>query len=240
MNSEELTPPKHIGIIIDGNRRRAKQHWLTTFEGHYKGVLAVEDVMEAAQKRGIPTLSIYGFSTENRKREGEEIEGLMKIFSEILEKLLYKVIQGKNIKINILGDKERFSESLQALMQKVESASDQNTQYTLNLCLSYGGRNEIVQACKNILKDTQSGKIVEEEISEDLFNSYLYTQGQSYPDLIIRTSGEQRLSNFLTWQSAYSELIFLDTLWPDFSTTELEKIIQDFTGIERRFGGLKW
>ncbi|MDD2537396.1 MAG: polyprenyl diphosphate synthase [Candidatus Absconditabacteria bacterium] len=236
MNSEELTPPKHIGIIIDGNRRRAKQHGLTTFEGHYKGVLAVEDVMEAAQKRGIPTLSIYGFSTENRKREGEEIEGLMKIFSEILEKLLYKVIQGKNIKINILGDKERFSESLQALMQKVESASDQNTQYTLNLCLSYGGRNEIVQACKNILKDTQSGKIVEEEISEDLFNSYLYTQGQSYPDLIIRTSGEQRLSNFLTWQSAYSELIFLDTLWPDFNEEVLDQCLEEFSRRKRRFG----
>jgi len=199
-------------------------------------VLAVEDVMEAAQKRGIPTLSIYGFSTENRKREGEEIEGLMKIFSEILEKLLYKVIQGKNIKINILGDKERFSESLQALMQKVESASDQNTQYTLNLCLSYGGRNEIVQACKNILKDTQSGKIVEEEISEDLFNSYLYTQGQSYPDLIIRTSGEQRLSNFLTWQSAYSELIFLDTLWPDFNEEVLDQCLEEFSRRKRRFG----
>lgn len=199
-------------------------------------MLAVEDVMEAAQKRGIPTLSIYGFSTENRKREGEEIEGLMKIFSEILEKLLYKVIQGKNIKINILGDKERFSESLQALMQKVESASDQNTQYTLNLCLSYGGRNEIVQACKNILKDTQSGKIVEEEISEDLFNSYLYTQGQSYPDLIIRTSGEQRLSNFLTWQSAYSELIFLDTLWPDFNEEVLDQCLEEFSRRKRRFG----
>lgn len=216
----------HLAIIIDGNRRWAKNKGLPSFNGHKKGFEKVIEMGEYCLDKGIKTLSFYCFSTENWKRAKREVTYLMKLLELGLSDKNLERFNKKEIRLRIVGQKEKLPKSLQKRIKIVEESTKDNQKGTLNLLISYGGRNEIVEAVKKIVKNKQS--ITEKNITENL--------SVSEPDLIIRTSGEQRLSNFLTWQSAYSELYFCKKHWPDFNKTDLNKALEDYNSRQRRFG----
>jgi len=224
--------PIHLGIIIDGNRRWAKEKGLPAFEGHRRGLDNVQKVGEWCRKKGVKILTIFAFSTENWNRVKREVNYLMRLFALALNGKYIKELQEKNIKLQVIGQKERLPKFLQTKIKKAEELTKNNKEGILNLAISYGGRPEIVQAVKNIIKK----KISPDKITENLINQNLWTTGLPYPDLIIRTGGEQRLSNFLTWQSAYSELYFTKKYWPEFTEKDLDKALLDFSRRQRRFG----
>ncbi len=224
--------PFHLGIIIDGNRRWAKKRGLPSFEGHRKGLNKVGKIGEWCKKRGIKIVTLYTFSTENWNRSKKEVSYLMKLFGEALNKKNIKELHQKGIKLQVIGQKERLPESLQKRIKEAEELTKNNKEGILNLAISYGGRPEIIQAVKNIIKK----KIPVNEITEDLINQNLWTAGLPYPDLIIRTGGVQRLSNFLTWQSAYSEFYFTKKYWPAFTEKDLDEALMDYSQRQRRFG----
>ncbi len=224
--------PFHLGIIIDGNRRWAKKKGLLSFEGHRKGLDNVERIGERCRKQGIKILTLYVFSTENWERSKKEVKYLMKLFEGVLSKKNIKELVQKNIKLQVIGQKERLSQSLQKKIKQGEELTKNNKKAILNLCISYGGRPEIVQAVRNIIKKGLSVN----EISEDLISKNLWTANLPEPDFIIRTGGEQRLSNFLIWQSAYSEFYFTKKLWPEFTEKDLDEALLDFSHRHRRFG----
>jgi len=227
-----LKVPFHLGIIIDGNRRWAKNKGLFSLEGHRKGLDNVQKIGDFCAKKGIRILTLYTFSTENWKRSKKEVSYLMRLLTESLSK---KNIQGfykRKIKLQIIGQKERLPQTLQKRIKEAEELTKNNKERILNLAISYGGRPEIIQAVKNIIKK----KISANKITEDLINKNLWTAGLPYPDLIIRTGGVQRLSNFLTWQTAYSEFYFTKKFWPDFTEKDLDKALLDFSLRDRRFG----
>ncbi len=224
--------PKHLAIIIDGNRRWAKKRGLTSFEGHKKGLENVEKIGDWAKKRGIKILTLYVFSVENWQRKKKEVNYLMKLLSRAFGGKNIKKLLQKGIKMQVIGQKERLPKALQEQIKKAEDLTKNNKEGILNLALSYGGRSEIVQAIKKIVKK----KIPVEKIDEDLINQELWTAGLAEPDLIIRTGGEQRLSNFLTWQSIYSEFYFTKKNWPEFSEQDLDEALKDFSLRQRRFG----
>ncbi|MEF8847297.1 MAG: polyprenyl diphosphate synthase [Candidatus Paceibacterota bacterium] len=224
--------PEHIAIIPDGNRRWASREGKSIIEGHQQGFQTFIDLWGWIKKTEIETLTAYGFSTENWKRSEDEVEGLMELFNQGLKD---KVIEGgegefKNAKIRVVGDKEELSEELQKTATKVEDLTKENEKLRLNLAINYGGRWDIKQAIEKIVK--QASK--DEQTIEELLKKNLRVR--SNPDLIIRTGGEKRLSNFLTWQSAYSELFFLDKLWPDFSKEDFKEVLKEYSKRKRRFG----
>jgi len=224
--------PFHLGIILDGNRRWAKEKGLPSFEGHRKGLNNVQKIGDYCAKKGIKILTLYTFSTENWKRSKREISYLMKLFAESLGKKNLQELHKKEIKLQIIGQKEKLPQALQERIKEAEKLTKNNKKRILNLAISYGGRIEIIQAVKNIIKK----KIPVNKITEELINNNLWTTGLPYPDLIVRTGGVQRLSNFLTWQSAYSEFYFTKKFWPEFTEKDLDKALLDFSLRERRFG----
>lgn len=224
--------PQHIGIIIDGNRRWARKRGKPTFFGHKKGYESVKKIAKYAFNNDVKFLSIYAFSTENWKRDKEEVSYLMDLIKLVITKDL-RELNNEGIKIIISGDRSAFSKELQEVMSKAIDLTKNNKKGVLNLCLNYGGRAEILNAIKNIMKD----KVGVDKVDEKLFTKYLYTKDVPDPELIIRTSGEQRLSGFLTWQSVYSEFYFPKKDWPAFTEKDLDKAIEEFQKRGRRFGG---
>jgi len=224
--------PFHLGIIIDGNRRWAKNKGLFSLEGHRKGLDNVQKIGDYCTKKGVKILTLYTFSTENWKRSKKEVSYLMKLLVKSLSKKNIQEFHKKKIKLQIIGQKERLPQALQKKIKEAEELTKNNKERILNLAISYGGRPEIIQAVKNIIKN----KIPANKVTEDLINKNLWTAGLPYPDLIIRTGGAQRLSNFLTWQTAYSEFYFIKKFWPEFTEEDLDKALLDFSLRERRFG----
>lgn len=224
--------PTHIAIIMDGNGRWAKQRSLPRTAGHVAGSKNFKDIARYCNKIGLKYLTVYAFSTENWKRPKEEVDNIMKIFKEYLEDA--KNFKEENIQVQFIGDRSVLDQDIQRLMKESEDASRDATGLHLNIAINYGGRDEIVNAVKDILKDG----VPAQDINEQLISKYLYTSDQPDPDFIIRPSGEYRLSNYLIWQSAYSEYWFSDILWPDFKPRDLEKAIDDFNKRNRRFGGV--
>lgn len=229
--------PKHIAIIMDGNGRWAAKRNLPRNFGHQEGMERVIEIVECASQIGIEYLTLYAFSTENWKRPPKEIEGLMKILILYIKRELDK-LHKNNIKLNILGDISKLPELPRKEVEKAVEKTKNNTKMTLNIALNYGGRDEIIYAIKEYLKDVDLGNITYEELNSEMFSNYLYTKGQPDPDLVIRPSGEQRLSNFLLYQVAYSEFWYSDILWPDFTEKHLYQAIIDYQNRNRRFGGI--
>lgn len=232
---ENLKIPAHIGIIMDGNGRWAKKRKMVRSFGHKAGAKVFRKITKYCSNIGVKYLTVYAFSTENWKRPESEINFLMDLFEQYLNECISD-FKDENIKVNFIGDKTRFSEKLQKLILKVENTSQKSTGMTLNIAMNYGGRAEIVKAVKDIAKKVSTGETSIDEIDEDLISQNLYTKFQPDPDLIIRPSGEFRLSNFLTWQSVYSELLFMDILWPDFTEKDLDAAILEYNKRNRRFG----
>lgn len=229
--------PKHIAIIMDGNGRWAKNRSLPRNFGHQEGMERVIEVVECASQLGIKHLTLYAFSTENWKRPILEIEGLMKILVLYIRRELDK-LHSNNIKINILGDISKLPDTPRKEVERAVNKTMNNTKMVLNIALNYGGRDEIIFGIKEYLKELELGNITIEELNEDTFSNYLYTKGQPDPDLVIRPSGELRLSNFMVYQVAYAEFWYSDILWPDFGERQLYEAILDYQKRNRRFGGI--
>jgi undecaprenyl diphosphate synthase len=227
--------PRHISIIMDGNGRWAKKKLLNRISGHMKGVDAVREVVTACRELGIKVLTLYAFSVENWMRPKDEVAALMRLLKEYLIKEGEEMVQN-NIRLRAIGRVEDLPRDVQNTLQETIKKTEQCDGMILNLALSYGGRSEILHAVQGILSDFQKGRIKPEEITPQRFSQYLWTWGIPDPDLLIRTSGELRISNFLLWQIAYTELYVTETLWPDFDRQELFKAIADYQSRERRFG----
>ena len=233
INLEKL--PRHIAIIMDGNGRWALQHGLDRVGGHHKGVDSVRDVTESAAELGIKYLTLYTFSTENWNRPKDEVDALMSLFVETIVKEL-DTLNKNDIRLNAIGDiKSLPEENYKMLVETMEKTSE-NSRMTLTLAMCYSSRWEIIDAIKKLTIDIELGKLKREDVTEHLFESYLTTNDIPDPELLIRTSGELRVSNYLLWQIAYSELYFTNVLWPDFRKEELYKAIVDYQNRERRFG----
>lgn len=237
MNTE-LVIPEHVAIILDGNGRWAKAHKLPRNLGHKAGCEAVEQTVEDAARLGIKYLTVYGFSTENWKRSEEEVGALMQLFRFYAKRLL-KIAKANNVRVKMIGERSRFAKDLVEAINRLEDETKDNTGLTFVIAVNYGSRDEIVRGTRKMLEDYKAGKFELASVDEDFFSSYLDTAGIPDPDLLIRTSGEQRLSNYLLWQMAYTEFYFTDIYWPDFNRTELEKAIEYYNKRERRFGGRK-
>lgn len=227
--------PQHIAIIMDGNGRWAKKKFLNRINGHIKGIDAVREVVRTCRELGIKILTLYAFSIENWKRPADEVNALMGLLKDYLQKECEEMVQN-NIRLNAIGRIDDLPYDVRKVLQETIKKTEHCDQMILNLALSYGGRSEILHAVQGILSDFQKGSLKSEEITPALFSKYLWTRGISDPDLLIRTSGEFRISNFLLWQIAYTELYVTDTLWPDFDRKELFKAIADYQSRERRFG----
>jgi undecaprenyl diphosphate synthase len=227
--------PQHIAIIMDGNGRWAQNHTLGRIMGHRKGVEAVQRTVRLCRKIGIKYLTLYAFSVENWSRPEREVKALMKILREYLRSELDEMLEN-GIRLTTIGDMNALQKPVRILLQETMDKTAGNKDMVLNLALSYGGQDEILQAVRRILDDVKEGRLASSALSKDRFASYLYTAGMPDPDLLIRTSGEYRISNFLLWQSAYTEFYFTDVLWPDFSNEDLFRAIADYQRRERRFG----
>ena len=232
---ESEVKPKSIAIIMDGNRRWAKERKISTALGHKKGAEVLENTARYCNKIGIECLTVYAFSTENWKRTEEEVKSILLLLDKYLDKFLEDA-HLDNIKLRIIGDIYSLPEKLKNKMIKMEEKTKNNTGLQFNIAFNYGGRDEIVRACKLIAKDVVDGKIKIDDINEDLFANNLYTKGQPDPDLVIRTSGELRTSNFLPWQITYSEFLFMDKYWPDFNNDDIDKSIEEYSKRQRRKG----
>lgn len=233
----ERVLPRHLGIIMDGNGRWAKKRGLPRSAGHVAGAKVFKTIVRYCSRIGIQYLTIYAFSTENWKRPHDEILTLVNLFKEYLRDALTNFLD-ENVKVRFLGDTSVFDPQLQQLILEIEQVSENRTGMVLNIALNYGGRAEIVRAVRLLAQDVKDGKLQPEAINEQAISSHLYTAGQPDPDLVIRPSGEQRISNFLLWQSAYTEYFVLDILWPDFTPEMLDKALEDYAKRDRRFGGV--
>ncbi|MBQ3093189.1 MAG: di-trans,poly-cis-decaprenylcistransferase [Clostridia bacterium] len=218
----------HVGIIMDGNRRWAKKHLLSSFDGHKQGVENFKEIARYSNKIGIKNLTVYAFSTENWRRTQEEVNYLLNLFEKYLTGVLEE-FDIENVKIRFIGDMSKFSQKIQDLILQIEQKSCQNTGMILNIAVNYGSREEICSAIKKISSQEFNNNITEKEISNNILSPDL--------DLVIRTGGEKRLSNFMLWQSAYAELYFTDILWPDFTVHDLEDALKDYSKRTRKFGG---
>jgi len=227
--------PRHIAIIMDGNGRWAKKRSLNRIRGHREGAKSVRNIVRACREIGIEVLTLYAFSTENWQRPPQEISALMTLLKEFLKSELAEMME-HGIRLNAIGQIERFSDDVLTVLEEVMEETRNNPGMILNLALSYGGRDEIVDAARKVAAEVQAGHLQVEEITRTVFSKYLYTEGMPEPDLLIRTSGEMRISNFLLWQIAYTEIYVTDTLWPDFRREELIQILHDYQKRERRFG----
>ncbi len=230
-----LPPPRHIAIIMDGNGRWAKKRGLPRTAGHSAGAEAFRRIANYCRTLGVEYLTVYAFSTENWKRSQEEVGGIMLLLRRYLEEAIRDMTKNR-VRFRFFGDLSRLSPQLQKLCYDAEN---QSAEYDVqvNFCLNYGGRDEIVRAARAFAAKVAEGKRKPEELTEELFSSYLYSAGVPDPELIIRPSGELRTSNFLPWQSAYSEYVFMDVLWPDFGPQDLDKAIEEYHRRNRRFGG---
>jgi undecaprenyl diphosphate synthase len=239
MNLEEKVRagiiPEHLAVIMDGNRRWAKSKNLPTSQGHKEGALRVTDLVRNSVDLGIKYLSIYAFSTENWRRDKKEVDYLMNLLVEFVSKEL-DYLHKNDVKITLMGNIEDLPEKTKKEVKRSIELTKNNKRLHLNIALSYGSRNEIVNAVKNIIKDYENNNIKIDEITEETFSNYLYTNDMPDPDLLIRTSGEIRLSNFMLYQLAYTEFYFTDTMWPDFNKDELLKAIESFQNRKRRYG----
>jgi undecaprenyl diphosphate synthase len=230
--------PKHVAIILDGNGRWAKSKGMPRNYGHTVGAKNVETVCQAADELGIEYLTLYAFSTENWNRPASEVEALMKLLESYLKNCI-KTAEKNNMRVRVIGEIGRLSEKFQARIKELEEASSKNTGLNLTIAINYGSRDEMIRAMRRMTADVREGRLTEEEITEQVFASYLDTHELPDPDLLIRTSGEQRLSNYLLWQLAYSEFYFTDVPWPDFHKKELELAVEAYNNRDRRFGGVK-
>ncbi len=231
-----ITVPAHVGIIMDGNGRWAKQRHMPRSAGHRAGAQNFRTITRYAAKRGVKVLTVYAFSTENWSRPAEEVDALMSLFQDYLKEAL-RDFMDENIRVRFIGDVTAFSPELQTLIHEVEKASAPKTGMVLNLAMNYGGRAELVRAARLYAEDVRGGHKKPEDLTEAAFSEYLYTAGQPEPDLIIRPSGEQRISNFLLWQSAYAEFVYFDILWPDFRPEDFDEALRIYSSRQRRFGG---
>ncbi|MDW2800519.1 isoprenyl transferase [Clostridium boliviensis] len=235
---ENIVIPEHIAIILDGNGRWAKKKGLPRSMGHKEGCITVERTVEEAAMLGIKYLTVYGFSTENWKRSTEEVGVLMQLFRYYMVRLL-KVAKANNVRVKVIGDRRRFDSDIIDGIGRLVEETKNNTGLTFVIAVNYGGRDEIVRAARKIMEDTREGKLSPESLTEETFAGYLDTDGIPDPDLLIRTSGELRLSNYLLWQLAYTEIYVADCYWPDFNMEEMKKAIAAYNSRERRFGGVK-
>jgi undecaprenyl diphosphate synthase len=233
--SSSLPPPAHVAIIMDGNGRWAKSRGLPRAAGHRRGGDAVRRAVEAAGELGIPYLTLFGFSSENWKRPADEVDDLMTLLRHYLRGEVAE-LHRNNVRVRVIGDRERLAPDIVTLIDNTETLTAGNTGLRLAVALSYGGRAEIAGAARHIAEAAVAGRLDPGGIDEAGFARYLLTADMPDPDLVIRTSGEQRLSNFLLWQTAYSEFVFIDTLWPDFTKADLERALSEFHGRERRYG----
>lgn len=228
-------PPGHIAIIMDGNGRWAEARGLPRIAGHKRGAEAVRKTVEAAAKAGVSYLTLFGFSSENWKRPEREIGDLMGLLRLYLKSEINELAKN-GIRLMVIGDRSRFAPDIVEMIEKAELDTRNGARLTLVLALSYGGRQEIVSAARSLARQALAGKVDPETIDDDMFRSHLNTAAVPDPDLLIRTSGEQRISNFLLWQLAYTELVFTDVLWPDFGAGDLIAAINEFNSRERRYG----
>lgn len=232
-----MNVPKHVAIILDGNGRWAKAKGMPRNYGHTAGARNVETVCQAAHDLGVKYVTMYAFSTENWNRPEGEVEALMKLLESYLKNCI-KTADKNNMRVRVIGDTTRLSERFQERIRELEAASAKNDGLNLQIAINYGSRDEMTRAMRRMSEDVAAGKRKPEEITESVFEEYLDTAGIPDPDLLIRTSGELRLSNFLLWQLAYSEFYFTDVPWPDFHKEELERAIEAYNKRDRRFGGL--
>lgn len=237
MDTENLTIPVHIGIIMDGNGRWAKKRGLPRTAGHTVGAKNFRTITRYCSKIGVKYLTVYAFSTENWKRPQEEVGALMKLFKQYLQEALTDFLED-DIKIKFIGDISAFNSELKQLIKDTEEVSKNRPGMVLNIAMNYGSRSEIVRAVKNISQKVKDGSLSIDDIDENVISDYLYTSGQPDPDLIIRPSGEYRISNFLLYQSAYSEYVIDNILWPDYSTDDVDRAIKEYSNRNRRFGGV--
>ena len=228
--------PRHVAIIMDGNGRWAKKHRLNVSRGHRQGTETLREIIRHTDDLGIEALSLYAFSTENWNRPAEEVAALMQLILDFFASEIDELDE-KNVRILILGDKSALPEQQRAVLQEAEERTGKNTGLRLNIAINYGGRAELVKAAKEIAVMVRNGTIQAEDITEEILADHLYTRGQPDVDLLIRTSGEMRLSNFLLYQNAYAEFVFPETLWPDFTVEDYDKALSVFGKRERRFGG---
>ncbi|MEH1936678.1 MAG: isoprenyl transferase [Nostoc sp.] len=227
--------PQHVAVIMDGNGRWAKRQGLPRIMGHKRGVDALKDLLRCCQDWGIQALTAYAFSTENWKRPQEEVDFLMTLFQRVLRQELREMVE-ENVQIKFVGNLQDLPRSLQQEISRSMAETKDNRGIRFSVATNYGGRQEILQACQAIAKEVQQGLLQPDEINEQVFESHLYTAGITDPDLLIRTSGEMRLSNFLLWQMAYGEIYISDTLWPDFDRAEFHRALCAYQQRERRFG----
>ena len=232
-----MSVPRHVAIILDGNGRWAKSKGMPRNYGHTVGAKNVETVCRAADELGIKYLTLYAFSTENWNRPQNEVNALMKLLEGYLKNCI-KTADKNNMRVRVIGEITRLSNAFQQRIHELETASASNTGLNLTIAINYGSRDEILRAVRHMVEDAREGKLETKDIDENVFSSYLDTRELPDPDLLIRTSGEQRLSNYLLWQLAYSEFYFTDVPWPDFHKKELELAIEAYNKRDRRFGGL--
>lgn len=228
--------PKHIAIIMDGNGRWAKARFLPRKAGHKAGAEALERIMDDCKELGVKHLTVYAFSTENWKRSQEEIDGIMDLLRQYLNTYFTKALKD-DVRLDVIGDINRLDEDIQKRILELEEQTKEKDGFCVHIALNYGGRDELRRAIRNIAQQSADGTLKPEDITEDMIASYLDTAGTPDPELVIRTSGEERISNFLLWQIAYSEFYFTDALWPDFDRKALEEAIYYYQNRERRFGG---
>ena len=236
MAAEGLKIPRHVAIILDGNGRWAKAKGLPRAAGHKKGCEAVEQTVEDCARLGIRYLTVYGFSTENWKRSEEEVSALMQLFRYYMVRLL-KIAKQQNVRVKMIGDRSRFARDIIDGLDRLEEETKDNTGLTFVIAVNYGARDEIRRAVVRMLKDAQDDRLSPDQVTEETISSYLDTAGIPDPDLLIRTGGELRQSNYLLWQCAYTEFYVTDLLWPDFSKDELVRAIENYSRRDRRFGG---
>ena len=230
--------PNHVAIILDGNGRWAKKKGMPRTYGHVKGCENLEKICSVAKELGVKYLTVYAFSTENWKRSKEEVDALMKLFRNYMKKCI-KISRDNKMQVRVIGDPTAFDPDLQEKIKELEEYSSQYDELYFQVALNYGSRDEIKRAVQKMAEDVKAEKLNPEEISEQTISDYLDTKGLPDPDLLIRTSGEERLSNFLMWQLAYTEFYFTDVAWPDFNKAEFEKAIAKYNQRDRRFGGVK-
>jgi len=230
--------PSHVAIIMDGNGRWARKRTLNRVKGHEKGADTVRMAVRTSRELGVSVLTLYAFSTENWQRPETEIKALMKLLKRFLTSEKNEMLEN-NIRLNAIGEIERLPDDVGQILHQTREATRNNTGLLLNLALSYGGRSEIVRMARHLSQETVEGRVRPDDITEDLVSAHLYTRNIPDPDLLIRTSGEMRISNFLLWQIAYAEIYITDTLWPDFNRSEYIQIVKDYQNRERRFGQIR-
>ncbi|MGI6733937.1 MAG: isoprenyl transferase [Anaerovoracaceae bacterium] len=238
MQLEHAKIPGHVAIVMDGNGRWAEKRNLPRLAGHNAGMKALKEIVKRSSTLGVKHLTVYAFSTENWKRPSDEVGGIFKILVYYVDKELAE-LHANNVKVSVLGDYRKLPKDAVAKLEEALEKTKNNTGLQFHIALNYGSRDEILQAAIAMAKDAVAGRIAPEDMTEEMLSQYLFTKDIPDPDLVIRTSGEKRLSNFLLWQSAYSEFVFCDAYWPDFTPERYEEAIAEYAGRVRRFGGVK-